>query len=151
MLFIGHIQGKPGFCWSLDVWFSFQINSRHRRFARQCSESSVFCYVFIAYVAGVRKERGRELGREIAREEIPPSPFNACHAGEEEKKLLIHNHVTSKGVKTFTPSPQKLSRIFSTKDFLCFLMSSLIFKLFFSNEMFHVVFYLVALWFISWI
>ena len=46
----------------------------------------------IACVAGVRKGRGRELGRDTTREggvpflsplraKIPPSPFNACHAG----------------------------------------------------------------------
>ena len=37
----------------------------------------------VAHVAGVRKGRGRELGRETTRAQIPPSPypFNACHAG----------------------------------------------------------------------
>ena len=36
----------------------------------------------IACVAGVRKGRGRELGRETrARIPLFPSPFNACHAG----------------------------------------------------------------------
>ena len=32
-------------------------------------------------MTGVRKGRGRELGRETSRAQIPPSPFNACHAG----------------------------------------------------------------------
>ena len=37
----------------------------------------------VAHVAGVRKGRGRELGRETTRAQIPPSPypFNACHGG----------------------------------------------------------------------
>ena len=40
-------------------------------------------YDHLASVAGVRKGRGRELGRETTRAQIPPSPspFNACHAG----------------------------------------------------------------------
>ena len=48
-----------------------------------CVYTSIDCGNFIsqhsgdclAYVEGVRKGRGRELGRET------PSPFNACHAG----------------------------------------------------------------------
>ena len=37
----------------------------------------------VACVAGVRKGRGRESGRETTRAQFPasPSPFNACHAG----------------------------------------------------------------------
>jgi len=39
----------------------------------------------LAHVAGVRKGRGRELGREtmLSHTQIPPSPspFNACHTG----------------------------------------------------------------------
>ena len=53
----------------------------------------------IVSVAGVRKGRGKELGRETAREgggrrvpflspsraQIPTSPFNACHAGYQHE------------------------------------------------------------------
>ena len=37
----------------------------------------------VACVAGVWKGRGRELGHETTRAQIPPSssPFNACHTG----------------------------------------------------------------------
>ena len=41
----------------------------------------------LACVAGVRKGRGREHA--LSRAQIPPSPFNACHAGYFESKQAI--------------------------------------------------------------
>ena len=43
--------------------------------------------MLIACVAGVRKGRGRELGRETTRTQISPSPFNACHAGYHSDRM----------------------------------------------------------------
>ena len=72
----------------------------------------------LACVAGVRKGRGRELGRETAREgggrrflsflprasqalsrtQIPASPFNACHAGYTLASIHNFNNLSSKDI-----------------------------------------------------
>ena len=54
----------------------------------------------LACMVGVRKGRGRELGRESTHAQIPPSPspFNACHAGYTQASCsngLLHSARTT--------------------------------------------------------
>ena len=80
--------------------------------------SSINVARLLACVAGVRKGRGRELGRETAREgggrrflsflprasqalsrtQIPASPFNACHAGYTLASIHNFNNLSSKDI-----------------------------------------------------
>ena len=62
---------------------------------------------FLACVAGVRKRRGRELGRETTRAQIPPSPFNASNAGYSVLGILRYPPGMPKSLVFWSSSPKK--------------------------------------------